>query len=51
MRPGGKLLTLLETLDVLSIEVIKHHEACTHDPDNQQNLPSFHIPLPFQLKQ
>jgi hypothetical protein len=47
MRPGGESLTLLETLDVLSIEVIKHHEACTHDPDNQQNLPSFHIPLPF----
>ena len=30
MRPGGESLTLLEALDVLSIEVIKHHEACTH---------------------
>ncbi len=51
MRPSGESLTLLEALDVFSIEVIKHHEARTHNPDNQQNLPSFHIPLPFQLKQ
>ena len=31
--------------------MVKNHEACAYDPDNQQNLPRFHITLPFQLKQ
>ena len=43
------VLSFFQTLDVLPVEVIGHHETDANNPDNQQNLPNLHATLPMNL--
>jgi hypothetical protein len=43
------VLSFFQTLDVLPVEVIGHHETDANNPDDQQNLPDLHATLPMIL--